>query len=130
MTKATDEIVQHRRSNRFGRRIGLALMVGAVVTMLVALIMLFKVQEDFKKCSAQYLADDSAARTARSEASASTINSLVDAFAAVSANFEGADPKLEADARNAITAVPVDAAKYNASIEKFPYPKYTCGGTE
>ena len=108
-------------------------VVVSVVGMLLALSNLWYGQHEYQKCVADYLAQDAAARTIRSDASTNTINALVDqarAFA-VATDPKHQPPSKEAvnAALESIVAVPREAEEYNDSIKKYPYPEYTCGGT-
>lgn len=106
----------------------------AIAACVFALGNLYHVQGEYQRCVANYLAADSAAKNVRTDASANTIQALVlqslTLSKALDPTKQPPDEKTVEAALEAIAAVPAVSEKYNASIDDFPYPKYTCGGNE
>lgn len=122
----------HRLKGRPRRLIWNAVVFGVVLCIL-GVGNLYRVQGNYQDCVADYLAYDSKARDARSEASGDTTQALVDAFLAAQrvARNDGRQPsQVEInDFIAKIAAVPRTAETYDTKVAKYPYRdfKKVCG---
>jgi hypothetical protein len=126
MTIAT-ELKGHRQANRFGWQTGRILMAVSVVVMLVALCLLFVQQAAYKQCTADFLAYDSQARSARADASAKADLALQAAFGAAAKIIDPAATPTEKDlqdARDLFAASSNVSADYDAAVAKYPYQNF------
>lgn len=122
------EIAQHRSATRFGRKVGLVLMIGAVVTMFAALGILFHQQESYQKCVASFQDQESQSRIARTAASAENTKALTDAFLQASKVIDPTvTPTMKqlTDLQDALEDVPAKQEAYEKSIAKYPYQDFS-----
>lgn len=121
------ELTQHRKATKFGRKIGLVLMVGAVSMMFIALGILFHQQEAYQKCVANFQDSESQARIARTAASAENTKALTSAFVAAAAFIDPSNTptmQQQSDLRKALIEVPAAQERYDLAIDKYPYQKF------
>lgn len=121
------EITDHRKATRLGRRFAVISITISVLVVLGALGNLYHVQQQYQQCTADFLAYDSMARSARADASADADRAQQAAFGAAAKLIDPTANPTAKDidiARGLFQASSDIAAAYDKAVESYPYQDF------